>query len=239
MRIIGGHFKGRKFYPPAKNWATRPTTDFAKEGLFNILNNHWDFEEMKVLDLFGGTGNHSYEFISRGCKDVTFVDKFQGCVSFVKKTAETLQIVDHIRIVRADVFKFIEKTTEQYDYIFAGPPYALPRIDEIPDLIFQHELLAEEGWFVMEHNPNHSFQDHPHYSNERHYGKTIFSFFFPNLISIKYPASNNNLLFLHKCLWKSFYHHETISDIYIFNLRSLASRSGQPHWLMARYHYSR
>ena len=85
MRIIGGEFKGRKFIPPAKNWPTRPTTDFAKEGLFNILQNRLDFSETKFLDLFGGTGNHSYEFISRGCTDVTYVDKFPGCVAFVKK----------------------------------------------------------------------------------------------------------------------------------------------------------
>ena len=177
MRIIGGKFKGRRFNPPAKNWPTRPTTDFSKEGLFNILNNNWDFEDMKVLDLFGGTGNHSYEFISRGCEDVTYVDKFGGCVAFVKKTAQILDIEDKIKIVKADVFKFIEKTQNKYDYIFAGPPYPLPRIDEIPDLIFKYQLLAEDGWFVMEHNSNHDFKDHPQYFDERHYGGTIFSFF--------------------------------------------------------------
>ena len=177
MRIISGKFKGRRFYPPADKWPTRPTTDFAKEGLFNILGNHLDFEELKVLDLFGGTGNHSYEFISRGCKDVTYVDKFGGCVKFAHKIAETLEIKDSMKIVRADVFKFMERTTEKYDYIFAGPPYALPTIDTIPDLIFQHELLAEDGWFVMEHNPNHGYEDHPHFFQKRNYGKTIFSFF--------------------------------------------------------------
>ncbi len=177
MRIIGGQFKGRRFNPPAKNWPTRPTTDFAKEGLFNILMNHLDFEELKVLDLFGGTGNHSYEFISRGCKDVTYVDKFPGCVAFVKKIAEQLQIENQINIVKMDVFRFIESTGEQFDYIFAGPPYALPTIDAIPDLIFEHQLLKKDGWFVMEHNPNHSYTDHPHFFQERSYGKTIFSFF--------------------------------------------------------------
>ncbi len=177
MRIIGGKFKGRRFNPPAKNWPTRPTTDYSKEGLFNILYNNWDFEEMKMLDLFGGTGNHSYEFISRGCKDVTYVDKFGGCISFVKKTAETLEIEDNIKIVRADVFKFIEKTNLKYNYIFAGPPYPLPRLDEIPDMIFKYKLLAEEGWLVVEHNGNHGFKDHPNYFDERQYGGTIFSFF--------------------------------------------------------------
>ncbi|MCB0458370.1 MAG: RsmD family RNA methyltransferase, partial [Flavobacteriaceae bacterium] len=108
MRIVGGKFKSRRFNPPAKNWPTRPTTDFAKEGLFNILLNHWDFESIKVLDLFGGTGSHSYEFISRGCCDVTYVDKFPGCVAFVKKTAKELDIEKCIHIIKGDVFKFIE-----------------------------------------------------------------------------------------------------------------------------------
>ncbi|MEM1318905.1 MAG: RsmD family RNA methyltransferase [Bacteroidota bacterium] len=177
MRIIGGEFKGRRFYPPANNWPTRPTTDYAKEGLFNILNNRLDFESLKVLDLFGGTGNHSYEFISRGCKDVTYVDKFGGCIAFVNKTAEALNIKDRLRIVRADVFKFIARTGEQYDYIFAGPPYALPTIDSIPDIILDRQLLRPGGMLVLEHNPNHSFKQHPQLLEERHYGKTIFSFF--------------------------------------------------------------
>ncbi|HKK79281.1 MAG TPA: RsmD family RNA methyltransferase [Phaeodactylibacter sp.] len=177
MRIIGGRFKGRRFDPPAKNWPTRPTTDFAKEGLFNILLNHFDFSELKVLDLFGGTGNHSYEFISRGCTDVTYVDKFPGCIKFVKRTAQQLDIEDALRVVRGDVFKFIQTAGQQYDYIFAGPPYALPTIDTIPDEVFKHHLLAPGGWLVMEHNPNHDYKTHSHYFQERHYGKTIFSFF--------------------------------------------------------------
>lgn len=177
MRIIGGKFKGRKFFPPAKNWPTRPTTDYAKEGLFNIILNSFDIEDLKVLDLFGGTGNHSYEFISRGCKDVTYVDKFRGCVNFVKKTAEVLDIQGEINIVQGDVFKFIKRSSHTYDYIFAGPPYGLPTLDSIPDLIFEQELLKEGGWFVLEHNPNHDFQNHKHFFQMRNYGKTIFSFF--------------------------------------------------------------
>ncbi len=177
MRIIGGQFKGRKFYPPAKKWPTRPTTDFAKEGLFNILQNNFDFEALKVLDLFGGTGNHSYEFISRGCTDVTYVDKFKGCVLFVKKTAQLFKIQGHINIIQGDVFKFINHTAIQYDYIFAGPPYGLPSLDSIPDLIFEKKLLKEHGWFVLEHNPNHDFENHKHLFQVRNYGKTIFSFF--------------------------------------------------------------
>ncbi len=177
MRIIGGEFKGRKFIPPAKNWPTRPTTDFAKEGLFNILNNRLDFEMVSFLDLFGGTGSHSYEFISRGCKDVTYVDKFPGCVAFVKKTASELKILDKIQIFRSDVFKFIEQNNKQFDYIFAGPPYPLPNLNTIPDHIFKNKTLAADGLFVLEHNPNHDFKKHPNYIEERNYGTTIFTFF--------------------------------------------------------------
>ena len=168
MRIIGGEFKGRRFDPPAKNWPTRPTTDFAKEGLFNILANYFDFAGLKVLDLFGGTGNHSYEFISRGCRDVTYVDNFPGCVRFVKKTAGMLGIEDRITIVKADVFQFIGS---------AAAHYGLPLLDTIPDRIFEADLLRPGGWLVLEHNPHHHFREHPHYWQERNYGKTIFTFF--------------------------------------------------------------
>ena len=177
MRIIGGKFKGRKFVPPAKNWPTRPTTDFAKEGLFNILNNRLNFEETVMLDLFGGTGSHSYEFISRGCLDVTYVDKFGGCVAFVAKTAQELKIEDKIRIIKSDVFKFLSSNILQFDYIFAGPPYPLPNLNSIPDEIFKYNTLAIDGIFVLEHNPNHNFKNHVRYIEERNYGTTIFSFF--------------------------------------------------------------
>lgn len=177
MRIIGGTFKGRRFNPPADKWPTRPTTDFAKEGLFNILTNYLDFSETKMLDLFGGTGSHSYEFISRGCQDVTYVDNFAGCVAFVKRTAAELDITNSLRIVRMDVFKFIERAEEKYDYIFAGPPYPLPTLNTIPDQIFQHQLLREGGWLVLEHNPHHNFEQHPRFWQVRNYGTTLFSFF--------------------------------------------------------------
>lgn len=177
MRIIGGRFGGRRFIPPAKNWPTRPTTDFAKEGLFNMLNNKIDFETTAMLDLFGGTGNHSYEFISRGCDDVTYVDKFPGCIAFVTKTAKDLNIEDKISIVKSDVFKFLQHNVRQFDYIFAGPPYPLPNLNTIPDEIFKYNTLAADGHFVLEHNPNHNFKQHPRYTEERNYGTTIFSFF--------------------------------------------------------------
>lgn len=185
MRIIGGKFKGRRFYPPADKWPTRPTTDFAKEGLFNILTNHWDFSQMRVLDLFGGTGNHSYEFISRGCRDVTYVDKFPGAVAFVRKLSRELGIGEELKIVKADVFKYISYCKEQYDYIFAGPPYGLPALDQIPAQVFEHRLLLPGGWLVIEHNPHHNFEDHSHFFQERNYGKTLFSFF-------EWPAKEEN-----------------------------------------------
>lgn len=177
MRIIGGKFKGRRFNPPADKWPTRPTTDFAKEALFNMLNNRLNFDEVKMLDLFGGTGNHCYEFISRGCLDATYVDKFPGCVRFVRETSAQLEIEDYLKIYQMDVFRFIENAKEQYDYIFAGPPYALPTIDILPDKIFEKQLLRPQGLFVLEHNPHHDFANHPNLVEVRNYGQTYFSFF--------------------------------------------------------------
>lgn len=177
MRIIGGELKGRRFHPPADKWPTRPTTDFAKEALFNILQNSFYFDEIKVLDLFGGTGSHSYEFISRGCRDVTYVDNFGPAVRFVKQTAKTLGIEAFLRTVEMDVFKFIENCKSQYDYVFAGPPYPLPKLDSIPDVIFEHKLLKPGGWLVLEHNAHHSFATHPRFFQQRNYGGTYFSFF--------------------------------------------------------------
>lgn len=177
MRIISGQFKGRKFYPPAEKWPTRPTTDFAKEGLFNILQNSVNFDELKFLDLFGGTGNHSYELISRGCTDVTYVDKHGPCLAFVKKLAKELDIESSILIIKDDVARFIKNCHLQYDYIFAGPPYPLPWLDEIPDMIFKANLLKTDALFVLEHNPTHNFTNHTNFTHSRNYGTTIFSFF--------------------------------------------------------------
>lgn len=177
MRIISGKFKGRRFDPPADNWPTRPTTDVSKEALFNILQNTFDFENIKVLDLFCGSGNHTYEFVSRGCLDVTCVDNFGPCIGFVNKVVETLGVQENVRVVKADVFKFIPFCTEKYDYIFAGPPYALTTMDMLPDLIFEHKLLVPGGWFVLEHNPHHDYTKHPRFLEMRKYGQTIFAIF--------------------------------------------------------------
>ncbi len=177
MRIIGGEHKGRVFTPSMKNWPTRPTTDISKEGLFNILMNQVDFEETIMLDLFGGTGNHCWEFLSRGCQDVTYVDKYRGAIKFVTGMRSDLGYDDQMTIVSQNVRQFIKNATRQYDYIFAGPPYPLKWLDEIPDMVFEHDLLAPEGLFVLEHNPDHNFEQHPRFWQVRNYGQTIFCFF--------------------------------------------------------------
>jgi len=177
MRIIGGKFKGHRFDPPAKKWPTRPTTDISKEGLYNILMNTIDFETIRFLDLFGGTGNHCYECISRGCRDATYVDKYGPAVSFVIKMTEKLDIQEFITIRKMDVFRFIKKCDSKYDYIFAGPPYPLKTIADIPDLILKQGMLSDNGILVLEHNPSVNLSNHPNIFNQRNYGQTIFSFF--------------------------------------------------------------
>ncbi len=177
MRIIGGKLKGRRFEPPASNWPTRPTTDFAREGLFNILAHRLDFASVKMLDLFGGTGSHCYEFISRGCTDATYVDKFPACVRFVRQMAAQLGIEPYLKIYQMDVFRFLAYTAEQYDYVFAGPPYALPGLEKLPQKILGAGILEPGGLFVLEHNPQHRFSHLPEWIEVRAYGQTHFSFF--------------------------------------------------------------
>lgn len=176
MRIIGGEHGGRKFNPPNKMPYTRPTTDIAKEGLFNVLQNNLDFDEIRSLDLFGGTGSISYELASRGVTDLTIVEKDIKMYEFIKKTAATLRI-EHINITKMDVFKFIENCNEQFDFIFAGPPYALTTIDDLPKNIFEKKLLKKNGWFVLEHTPRNDYKTFPFYKAERNYGTTVFTTF--------------------------------------------------------------
>ncbi len=176
MRIIGGSLGGRRISPPANMLYTRPTTDVAKEGLFNILQNNIDFENLKTLDLFGGTGSISYEFASRGAIDLTIVEKDDKMASFIKKTAVDLHL-ENFKVVKSDVFRFIETTTEKYDLIFAGPPYALTTIDELPKLIFKNVLLNDGGWFILEHTPGNDYKKFPYYLRQKNYGTTIFSIF--------------------------------------------------------------
>jgi 16S rRNA (guanine(966)-N(2))-methyltransferase RsmD len=176
MRIISGDLGGRRINPPAKMPYTRPTTDIAKEGLFNILQNNLDFEELKTLDLFGGTGNISYELASRGVNELTIVEKDTQMFSFIKKTSESLGL-KNFKVVKSDVFRFIEQCREKFDFIFAGPPYALQNIDDLPRLIFEKELLNENGWFILEHTPKNDFESFPFFKSARNYGTTIFSIF--------------------------------------------------------------
>lgn len=176
MRIISGIHGGRRISPPAKMPYTRPTTDIAKEGLFNILQNNLNFGELKVLDLFGGTGCISYEMASRGAPDVTIVEKDSKMYDFIKKTAAELAF-DNISVIKSDVFRFIESTQEQFDFIFAGPPYALASINELPVKIVENNLLKPGGWFVLEHTPRNNYKKYEHYKTERNYGTTIFSIF--------------------------------------------------------------
>jgi 16S rRNA (guanine(966)-N(2))-methyltransferase RsmD len=174
MRIISGIHKGRQFHPPRKNPA-RPTTDIAKEGLFNILENNLDIASTTFLDLFGGTGSISYEMGSRGCRDITVVELHRPNVQFIKRTAEELDLP--VTVLQEDVFKFIANCTGQFDLIFAGPPYRLKRIPELPDLIFNNGLLKQNGWFVLEHSPQHNFETDERCRAVRNYGQTNFSIF--------------------------------------------------------------
>ena len=179
MRIIGGEHGGRKFNPPQKMPYTRPTTDIAKEGLFNVLQHKLDFPSLKTLDLFGGTGSISYELASRGVTDLTIVEKDPVMFEFIRKTTVELRI-EKIMIVKTDVFKFIDQCTDKFDFIFAGPPYALTQIDDLPKLIFEKQLLNTNGWFVLEHTPRNDYKSFPGYRSERNYGTTVFSTFIEN-----------------------------------------------------------
>lgn len=176
MRIIGGTAGGRKFIPPAKMPYTRPTTDIAKEGLFNILENNLDIGSLKTLDLFGGTGSISYELASRGAAELTVVEKDAKMAAYIKKNTITLGF-QKIVVVQADVFNFIRQTNEQFDFVFAGPPYALRNIDELPVMLFEHDLVRGNGWFVLEHTPRNNYEHFPYFKAMRHYGTTVFSIF--------------------------------------------------------------
>ncbi len=176
MRIISGQFGGRRFHPPS-GIPARPTTDIAKGGLFNTLENMMDIEGIKTLDIFGGTGSISYELASRGAADLTLIEKDNVTINFIKKTVRDLGIEEQVQIIRGDVFRFLRQCTEQYDFIFAGPPYALKEIDDIPIIIFEKQLLKSGGIFVLEHTPRNDYQQDPHFTKMKNYGTTVFSYF--------------------------------------------------------------
>jgi 16S rRNA (guanine(966)-N(2))-methyltransferase RsmD len=175
MRIVSGSLKGRRIQAPA-HLPVRPTTDFAKESLFNILNNRVDFDDLNVLDLFAGIGSVSCEFASRGVKSVLAIDNNPKCADFIKKTTEHLHI-NNIHIMRTDVFAYIAKTRQTFDLIFADPPYDLSTIKLLPTLIFDHNLLSPKGCFILEHSAKYDFSSVLQFFELRKYGKVHFSFF--------------------------------------------------------------
>lgn len=176
MRIISGKYKGRRISPP-KGLPVRPTTDMSKEALFNVLNNYFNFSGLKVLDLFAGTGNISYEFASRGSENITSVDGDFGCVKFIKQTADEFDF--NIAGIKSDVFKFLEKNKSSYDIIFADPPYNLDQatFEKLVELIFANELLQEDGMMVIEHSKYTKLDHMINFSFKKSYGGSIFSFF--------------------------------------------------------------
>jgi len=176
MRIISGKLGGRRINPPANMPHTRPTTDIAKEGLFNILQNRMDFEGIKTLDLFGGTGSISYELASRGAENLTIIEKDPAMFAFIKKNIDTLGITN-AKVLKLEVFHFLDTCQEAFDFIFAGPPYALGTIDEIPKIIVSKKLVAPKGFFVLEHTPRNNYEAFEGFVMVRNYGSTLFSFF--------------------------------------------------------------
>ena len=176
MRIISGKYKGRRIFPP-KGLPVRPTTDMSKEALFNVLNNHFSFEGLKILDLFAGTGNISFEFASRGSSPITSVDADFGCVKFIKQVASEYDF--NIAAIKSDVFKFLERNNATYDIIFADPPYALDQktFEKIVLLVFEKNMLHEDGMMVIEHSKYTKLDHLIYFSFKKSYGGSIFSFF--------------------------------------------------------------
>lgn len=175
MRIITGKYKGRHFDIP-RTFKARPTTDFAKENIFNVINGYIDWEDTTALDLFSGTGSISLELLSRGCKQVVSVEKDRDHARFISQCMEKIGAEEHI-LIKGDVFRFLKSCHQKFDLIFADPPYALPELPTIPDLIFQHDLLKEDGLLVFEHVKHNDFSSNPHFIEHRSYGSVNFSLF--------------------------------------------------------------
>ena len=176
MRIISGKHKGIRINAP-KHLPVRPTTDMAKEALFNIINNNYYFDEINALDLFSGIGSISLELASRGVKNITAVDKHKGCTSFLNTTSEKFGL--DITIITSDVYRFLEKQTKQYTLIFADPPYAFTQeqFENIYNNVFNNNLLSDDGMLIIEHSKHTDFSELPHFVQERKYGGNCFSFF--------------------------------------------------------------
>ena len=175
MRVITGIYKGRHFDVP-RSFKARPTTDFAKENLFNVLNGYLDFdEEPEALDLFAGTGSITIELLSRGCGKVVSVERDAQHFRFISQIVDTLK-VPNCYLLRTDVFRYLDRCNEQFDFIFADPPYALKNLEDLPDLVFRHNLLKPDGLFVLEHGKTNDFSAHPSFKEHRAYGSVNFSF---------------------------------------------------------------
>ncbi len=175
MRIIGGQYKGRRI-PVSKNLRARPTTDFARENLFNIFANQFDFKDCSVLDLFSGTGSISYEFASRGAKETTLVEQDGYHFRFIKNVIEQLGF-GNIYPVRGKAEVFLNKTNKTYDIIFADPPYNSRILPKMPQMVFQNDVLNKNGWFVLEHSQNDRFNENTYFKELRRYGSVHFSIF--------------------------------------------------------------
>lgn len=176
MRIIAGSLKGKTITPP-ENYQARPTTDFARQGLFNVLDNEYEFDDLKVLDLFAGTGAIGYEFISRGAGKVVAVEMRPENAAFISSQASQLGIAGKIQVVRHNVFEFLPICTLKFDIVFADPPYALSDLATLPDKVFAADIIHPEGYFILEHPDEYSFKDHPRFVKEKVYGNVHFSFF--------------------------------------------------------------
>jgi 16S rRNA (guanine(966)-N(2))-methyltransferase RsmD len=175
MRIIRGSHRGRQIIAP-KTLPVRPTTDYAKEGLFNILEHTFEFNELNVLDLFAGTGNISYEFASRGCKSITSVDSNAKCTGFIAETKVKLGF-NNIRVIRKDAVKFLKENKHPFSLVFADPPYTFENLPEIPQLVLRSNVLMPGGCFILEHSGDHDFSENPFFINCRRYGEVHFSIF--------------------------------------------------------------
>lgn len=176
MRIISGIYGGRRFDAP-RNLQARPTTDIAKESLFNILQNRIDFEETTALDLFAGTGSISFELISRGANKVISVELGHQQQQFILKVVGELKLGHQLQLIRGDVFKYLKSVSQQFDLIFADPPYALPELPTLPEIILESNILKQDGMFILEHGKDYDFSNHPRFVEMRKYGAVHFSFF--------------------------------------------------------------
>ena len=176
MRIVSGKYRGKHITPP-KNFKARPTTDFAKESLFNIIANNYNFENIAALDLFSGTGSISLELASRGCPDVVSVELNPLHQGFIRKTVDELGLKDQVRSVPQNAFVFLKGCSQKFDLIFADPPYDMDGIEELHDIIFEKQLLTDEGWFILEHSRDREFSHKPYFIERRSYGSVNFSIF--------------------------------------------------------------